>query len=210
MEKLFHEGLTVLNKIQLRFFKTISVFIKNITNHMSYVYKQYVSSKSIWYRIDEIDIVSQKITLALRGKNIAVKINIKNAICDKNIIRGLSSTHACWVGYYYGSWYKNNRGKDNIKCKEHPRFSFLLESHNETYKILYQKRGGLLCYMNAYTLEMHESQPIDLAKNPAVISKFGPSQACYIGILSGLQSVTENIIYLNKNDKKKANLYLVS
>jgi len=73
-----------------------------------------------------------------------------------------------------------------LAVKQAESLSYLLESKTGEYQISFQDRQSNIGYFNKLTNKQFISDPISLANNKSIISKFDSCQACYIGILAGI------------------------
>jgi hypothetical protein len=140
------------------------------------------------YRIEEIDPMTNRVIIHCYGTRTLIKTNLSDAIYDVSLLNGLPSKQTCWLGYYHG---KSQReaiisGKKTIQTQD---ASFLLSYNQERYKIVSMDRHSRITYIDVNTQKNHIESPVNILKNKLIISNFGPSQSCYIGILAGIEVV---------------------
>ena len=70
-----------------------------------------------------------------------------------------------------------------VKAKN---MSFLLKNTRGRYKIVFQNRNGDIGYFDQKTKKEFVEHPLTVAQSELLISRFDPSQACYIGLLAGI------------------------
>lgn len=148
---------------------------------LKHIYEHIRELDNTLFRIEEIDLSSQAVIFYCQGVNTVLKMPIPEAISDDAIISNLRPTQACWLGYYYGKIARDipSLTKRNVS-------DFLLCFSQGQFKILSQDRKGDITYIDTKTKEIYTENPIELSKNEFVISRFDPSQACYIGIIAGI------------------------
>lgn len=138
------------------------------------------------YRIAEIDSFSQQVVIHIKSKNIFIRYSFSEAITHMNIIDEISPLEACWIGGYYGKSLRASFGKGQQALKKAEDMSFLLRKKRGLYKIMFQNRSGEIGYCNQNTGQEFVEHALTVANNLCLISNFDPSQACYIGILAGI------------------------
>lgn len=153
-----------------------------------------------------IDMNPKRLTVVIRCMKTPhiFKDKISSAIRDSDIISGFAAIEACWLGYYYGSAFKNASNKKIQELTN--KMNVLLKKNQGKYKIYALNRDGRLAYIDIETNTSYEESPLIIAQNESIISQFDPSQACYIGILSGLETRNSTD---SKNHALKPNLRLV-
>lgn len=148
-------------------------------------------------RIEEIDVSNKLLIVRSPGVRTILKIPINKAISDPNILGNLTSLQAAWLGYYFSLAYESNYDS-----------SLMLTHRDGKYKILSLDRHGYIVYLNVHLKTSNRLTPAAILQNREILSGFDPSQACYIGVLAGLDSISskpkQGIV---KNPKTK--LYLV-
>ncbi|OGT63238.1 MAG: hypothetical protein A3E85_05990 [Gammaproteobacteria bacterium RIFCSPHIGHO2_12_FULL_45_12] len=109
-----------------------------------------------------------------------LKLSIAEAIGDPNILCRLIPIQACWLGYY------SSLSPEECKGLFVERKGLLLRFKKGRYKMLSLDRKGMISFLDARTNTTHTQRPVSIAQDPALISSFDPSQACYIGMLAGI------------------------
>lgn len=139
----------------------------------------------VFYRIIEIDTSAQEVTFHIKNKAASLKCKFSEAINEAEIIQGLDSLDACWLGGYFGRALRASlEGRELLKRAK--RMSFLLVHKKGRYKIIYQNRSGEIGYIDQNTRKEFVEYPLTVANNDYIISAFDSNQACYIGILAGI------------------------
>lgn len=159
-------------------------------------------------RLEEIDTDARMVVLRSRGARAILKISIAEAVTDPLVLSNLLPMQACWLGYYAGQLYGDlGVVKKNIFSGSRAA-EFKLHFKKGRYKITSQNRRGDIEYIDTHKNVIYRDLPLRIARNNAVISHFDPSQACYIGVLAGMEmhkaGKRENI-----NKKSKAELRIV-
>jgi len=134
------------------------------------------------YCIEEIDTEAQEIMVRCRGTDTIIKLNYESAISDPMMLNGMSSEQACLLGGYYG---RVMRMEGNHKQRAN-KMKFLLHKNAGCYRIIYQDRTGKIAYLDTINQKEYVEYPLTIVSTRHIISKFDPSQACYLGILAGL------------------------
>jgi len=137
------------------------------------------------YEIVEVDISQSKATLRLVGKSVLTQYDFSQLVGDSTILSGLSAEQACLLGGCYGRAMRVSFEKGGA-LKKVKNMSFLLKNTQGKYRIVFQNRTGEIGYFDKKTKQEFIEQPLTVASNEHIISKFDPSQACYIGILAGI------------------------
>jgi len=141
--------------------------------------------RPVYYRISSIDDEHQTVILNVIHKSIFFTRTFAEIISNAEIIEGLSSQQACWLGVYYGRALKAAlHGKQQLKNIKNP--NYLLQHKYGRYKIISEHRDGRVTCINVKTKKELSAQPISIAKDDIFIKNFDASQACYIGILAGI------------------------
>ena len=165
-------------------------------------FKNFLSSGLVfrtepYYRIVGVNISTQEMSFRIKGKAVLLKCKFSEAVADADIISGLLPTDACWLGGYYGRvLIATIEGRDKIKKIK--SLGFLLENPTAQYQVVFLNRSGSLVYLDKKTGQEFTELPLSLVSKPNIISKFDSTQACYIGILAGVE--------MGKNGGKIKNL----
>lgn len=143
-------------------------------------------SRAARYRIDEMDVERQTLSLYCVGTSTFITMRFIDVIDDVGILHDLSPVQAAWIGYYYGRSYREaiTSGREPQPCLEVP-----LDARRGKYKIVANDLSRGIVYKDRRTQQVMTMPLLELAKNDYVLSHFDPTQACYIGILAGIESV---------------------
>jgi len=136
-------------------------------------------------RIESISLKKQEVVFHIKNKSTFLKCTLADAIGDLSIIENLSPREACWLGGYFGRAIKKKTGKSDA-IKKMKAQGFLLKGDKGAYQIAFQNRTGEIGYFDKASKEQFVDSPVALASHDYIVSKFSPSQACYIGILAGI------------------------
>jgi hypothetical protein len=138
-------------------------------------------SKTSLYRIEEICISKREIIFYGRDSRTIIKASFEEAINTPGIIFNLPPIHACWIGYYYGKALREGQlTPKNI--------GFLLRPSKKRYNIIsLDHRNSIITYIDLKDRSEHTASIIELARNNEFLENIGPSQACYIGIWTGIE-----------------------
>jgi hypothetical protein len=142
-------------------------------------------SPGVIYKVIDINPDTLNVVIRCINTTTNVKDKIPYIIKDKDILSGLEPVEACWLGYYYGRAIQK-KSADVVK-KSTDDVSFLLRNTRGKYRIHSLNRGGMISFIDTSTNVISEKLVIRIAKDEAMVNQFDPSQACYIGILAGLQ-----------------------
>lgn len=164
-------------------------------------------------RIVEIDTDAQEVLFQIKNSSTLMRYKFSEAISDLTIVNRLLPSEACWLGGYYGRALRASlEGREALKKVK--SMNFLLSSRKGRYTIAFQNRNGEVGYFDKKTRQEIVEHPLTIASHQHIISEFDPSQACYIGILAGLEM--EKALASGKNRdqvealiKKPAKLRLV-
>lgn len=154
-------------------------------------------------RIEEIDLVNNKIVIYCPNVDTAIKFSFDEIINDDVIITNLISKHAAWIGYYYGRYYRELLNNNMAQC---PTKTFALNATTEQQGLvinMINRQGEIIYYDDEAP---HTISPVNALKDEKLMMRFNAMNACYIGILAGVAS-SKNKITANK--KSRAELRLV-
>jgi hypothetical protein len=174
--------------------------------HFFYFIKQLLITNTppgVIFRIIDINPETLDAVIKCINTRTTLKDKIPHLIKDKDVIAGLAPNDACWLGYYYGQAVQN-KSSSTIK-KITWEVSFLMRNTRGKYRIHSMDRDGMISYLDTVKNLSYDEHPLAIAKNAALINQFDPSQACYIGVLSGLNANEPN----KKVHFTKPNLRLV-
>jgi|GEM_PF-2544604 hypothetical protein len=159
------------------------------------------------YQIVEIDLSTQKVSFKLKNKSTVLKYDLLEALTDKDIIDGLSSTEASWIGGYFGRALRENSESSIAKKHTTAMDSFLVDTNQSRYRVTCRHRDGKISYIDKSTKKEYTEHPVTIVTTNHVITDFNPSQACYIGILAGLHfDKAQKELQSDKQPGKKAAL----
>ncbi len=181
-------------------------------NFLNKIRKYFYRNKNTC-RLIEIDLSQQEVKFQIKMKLPILKCSVSQAINELNLISHISPIEACYLGGHYGrilnaSWYDNT-----IKKNANKTMSFLLENNAGRYQILYKDRAGKIGFYDRKLQQEFIEYPLSIVSNENLVSLFNSSQACYIGILAGLQLeklvLRQNMDTLNYTSEKKPHLRLI-
>lgn len=139
------------------------------------------------YKVEEIDLVSDKIIIRCAYSHAIIKTTVVDVVSDIKIISGLSSFDACSIGGYFGRLVRINPGLLD-KQEVFQKISFSLEKGGKSnYNLVFEDFSGKIGYIDAFTKQEFLEYPEAIVNSEYIVSKFPPSQACYIGILAGIR-----------------------
>lgn len=145
-----------------------------------------MSIQEFAYRIEEINVVTNRIVIQCYGMRTLIKTTFSEAIYDSTILHGLPPKQASWLGYYYGkSLWETSANKKTNKKQE---INFLPRFNKERFKIISMDRYSNITYLDMTLNKTYTEYPVEIIKNKYVITHLGSSQACYIGILAGMEA----------------------
>jgi hypothetical protein len=119
-------------------------------------------------------------------KNIFIKQTFSQLISNMEIIEGLSCQQACWIGVYYGKTLRAALNK-KIDLKNIKKPTYLLQHKYGRYKIICEYRDGSIGCIHVKTRKELNVNPLAIAEDNIFIKHFDANQACYIGILAGIE-----------------------
>lgn len=172
----------------------LKTFTKNQFAALKYALKH---NYQIKYCIEEIDTNTQEILLRCRGTDTIIKLTYEAAISDAMILEGLSAEQACLLGGYYGRVMRAESGNHKHRAM---KMKFLLHKHSGYYRIISQDRTGKIAYVDTSDNKEYVEYPLTIVSSRHIISKFDPSQACYLGMLAGV-SIEKTLQSDKKNNE---------
>lgn len=131
-------------------------------------------------RIEEINTSTGRVILYSSGIRTILKLSIAEAIEDPNILCRLMPVQACWLGYYSSL---TRAQSDKILDSGG---GLLLRHKKGHFKILSLDRKGVISYLDTRDHSVKYASPLAIAQNQSIVGFFDSSQACYIGILAGI------------------------
>jgi len=135
------------------------------------------------YHLAEVNLATQEVVFRVKNRAIYVRCSFFEAVSNLSIIENLPPVEASWLGGYVGRALRTSEKKNKALKK----MSFLLKNEQGQYRIVFQNRAGEVGYYDKKTKKEFIEDPMSIVNNKYVISRFDPSQACYIGILAGLK-----------------------
>lgn len=179
---------------------------KSPANVASKIYHRLFKKSKIKYVLEAIDFPMRTLTIRCCGKRTLINIDFESAICDPELINGLSPLETVLIGGYYGRALRAaTEGRDGLKKAK--QMSFLLKDSIGQYRIVSEYRSGEIEYIDKGTLQQFKEYPFAIAQNEYIVSQFDPSQACYIGLLAGI-SMEKALSHNVKRDSNKRNQLL--
>lgn len=169
----------------MSFLGSINIIFEKIKNPLKSLRELAAHYRRSLYQIEEIDIQTRRVIIHCRGTRTVIKTTIEAVVSDYRLIAGLSPVQACLIGGYVGRAIQAKHHDGNA-IKETRKMSFLLENHDGQYRIVFQDRSGQVGYVDKKSKQEFVELPLTIVKNEYAISRFDPSQACYIGILAGI------------------------
>lgn len=196
------ELLIFMNKLIEKIFRKCSNIIANTKS----TYRQIRTNNRELYRVEEIDTIKKTAVIHCHGVRILLKLSINEIIKDATIIFNLSAIQAAYIGYYYGKLFETN-ATENLYWQD--KSNFMLRQAKGEYKILSQERNGDITYINIASNIIFIENPMYIFQNKNIINKFDSSQACYIGVLVGINLTKEEEKKLLGNKHKWPKLSIV-
>lgn len=160
--------------------------IQNIIHPIINLFREIYIINSPHYRIEEIDLDKQTVTLYCRGGVTIFSLHFSDIISDQAIISKLRSRQACFLGYYYGKMVREFTETSKSTVARNINNGFMLKHKTGRFRIFSQDRKGLITYIDTKTQKSINDMPANIASNQKLISNFDPCQAYYIGILAGM------------------------
>lgn len=158
--------------------------------HAHFIEKQCLS------RIEHINMEKQTIVVHTRGVHAPLHLKFDAIIKEEALLNSFSSRHASYIGYYYGIHTGTTIENPNNATGYFYCFS---ESPSNKYTIRGLDRRKNLIYIDQINKNQITRAPEQIMGLTDVISDFPPLQACYIGILAGINH--------SKSQKKPTNYH---
>lgn len=179
--------------------------IKKLINASYKAYSALTMKCHARYRIQDINDKNHKVTVRCSGSRAIIVTHLMAIVGQAKIISGLSPEQACFLGGFYGRALSKNLG--GIEAfKKARKLQMLLQNNCGRYKIIYQNRDGEVGYFDQKKQIEYLEHPLDIVNQTSLIMGFDPSQACYLGILAGIElekKLAKDIA------RKRQRLYLV-
>src|SRR3990167_431824 len=185
----------------------MKIHIKKLFATLQMLLSDWYQCHTTYYRISSIDFDEQTAVLNVVHKNIFFTHTFSEIIANPKIIDGLSCQQACWLGIYYGRSLRTAlAGKRNFKNINPP--DFFLQHKYGRYKIISENRDGSILCIHTKTKQELNTQQISIAKDEHFIKNFDKTQACYIGILTGISIEKKRRLASTTNTQKEWAPYL--
>lgn len=185
-------------------FKRIKLLFYTITQTINSILYKALDRKNAACRIEEIDLIKNRIIIHCRGVNAPVKLTFDEIINDFVLLSNLTSKYASWIGYYYGKYYYN------LTEKHHNILSNLEFSIEDTPGKLsitmLNRKGDLICHDRDHNTSRTIS-PVNAMIQEKIIMSFNSIEACYIGILASTSK--KNIISKRTISSKNGHLKVI-
>jgi len=160
--------------------KLVNIFQRSI--------REYRRSQRLRYKIVDANHKQGRVKFICRYLRSNFSLPIGEAAHDVKIVSGLAAPQACWLGIQYGQLLRqNNQSNATQKLS---RYTFQLKRNIGRYRINHVDRGGDICFIDRISKLKHTKDPRAIAQSPQFIREFDPVQACYIGILAGMHSLS--------------------
>lgn len=117
-----------------------------------------------------------------RGINSPLHLKFDAIIKEESLLNSFSSRHASYIGYYYGIHSVSSPGVTNAKGY----FHCFTDNPVNKYTIRGLDRHRNVIYMDQINKNQMTRSPDQIMGLPDIIINFPPLQACYIGILAGI------------------------
>jgi len=187
--------------------------MKNFVNNIFNKINRYFNGNRDTCRLLEVNVSKQEVKFQIKMKLPILTCSIGEAINELNLVSHISTIEACYLGGHYGRIINAGWYDDTIAKKANKAMSFLMKNNAGRYQILYKDRSGDICFYDRKLQKEFTKSPLSIANNENLISLFNSSQACYIGILAGLQfrktALRHDVDELNYRTEKKPQLRLV-
>ena len=165
--------------------KCIKILQHKVLGILSSVHSMISQYEIATYIIEEINMKSHLVVIRCIGSRTIVKLTLESLVTDRTIINGLSAQQACMVGGYYGRLLRASlEGREAFKKVKN--MTFLLNNKGKRYIIAFQNRNGNIGYYDKKTRQEFVEHPLSMVNHDYIIAGFDPSEACYIGILAGI------------------------
>jgi|GEM_PF-709883 len=138
------------------------------------------------FRLDKINYQTSTASLYCRGARVVINQKISELICNANIIHNMSAIQSSYLGYHYGLMMDNEKSDISFLLNKTRKSKFFLNFNKSENIILSITRDGRINYKNKNLDEINTKYPLDIYNNESILTRFEPSQACYIGILAGI------------------------
>lgn len=179
-------------KYRQYFFDNIIKLQKSVKRYVYVIHEIKTYLKKPMFSVSEIDMHQQMVIIHLKGKGIYLKNSFDETIGDSFILDGLSPEHASILGFSFGRIRQAHLdGKIAKKSLNQVALSFV-KSPEYRYKLCSENIDRTLTYVDRVTKKTFTENPITIIRNNYVLKYFHPRQACYIGILAGINFESEH------------------
>ncbi|WP_154648729.1 hypothetical protein [Fangia hongkongensis] len=127
----------------------------------------------------------------MKNKSKPFRLSFDNLLEDADIILGMDTREACYLGGYYGHFV---RQRTSACKKQKNRFMLLTHLHMKKgrYHILSINRAGEIKYHDRRLNQYHTEHPINIVKSNYKINLFSPAQVFYMGYLASSHLIEKN------------------
>jgi hypothetical protein len=169
------------------------------------LYREIKAEDNAPLRLEEIDINKKQVIIRSHGAHTFIKLSLAEALGDPSLIANLHPKQACMLGYYFGISYAKRKASAKESILKQNTQGFLLQFKKGRYKIISLDRKGDVTYINTKNNDIYNENPMLLVAKDEIIKHFDPSQACYLGILAGINQQKQQ---QNINTAKKPKPFL--
>lgn len=137
--------------------------------------------------IEKIDLRNFEVLVYSKGARNSIPYKLNEIIYDFALISSLSSEDASYIGYYYGCNYE----KMNIDKRR--SYNFLINpAKSNKYNVIAvdRRKNVIFCTNTNKHLENRSMKPEELLMSKTLLRGFHPTNACYIGLLAGINTKT--------------------
>lgn len=170
--------------------KIICMFANTYADMRSYI--------ELPLRLEELDVEQNVAVIRSRGMRTVLRLSLMDAIADPLIIDNLPPIQACWLGYHASQFEADLSNIQTSLMTQRKQKNFRLKFNRGCYKILAQNRDGTVEYLDIKSKSVHVMKPSIMVRHNALISNFDSSQACYIGVLAGIEQAQSRSVIKQK------------
>jgi len=147
--------------------------------------KHFYHSNQNTCRLVDFDTQKQAVIVRFKMKSPVFRLPLAEAIYKTELMSMLTPLEACWIGGHYGRLVRASvEGREMLR--DVTKMHLFLKESNAPYRILSLNREQEICYCDRLNQHVFVEHPFSIVNNEALISKFDPLQACYIGFLAGM------------------------
>jgi hypothetical protein len=176
------------------------VHVRKLINKYKSTLSAHFIHRKCLSRIEHIDMERQTIIVHSRGINAPFSLKFDEIIKDEALLSSFSARHASYIGYYYGIHNDNSTKDTNTKGY----FQCFTDNPSNKYTIRGLDRHRNVVYMDQVNKNQITRSPDQIMGVSDIVNNFPPLQACYIGILAGI-----NHAKLQKKPSQPRELILV-